>query len=406
MRSQIFIFALLSSDIMRKSPLFVLFITIFIDLVGFGLVIPILPLFAQDLGASEALIGLIAGSFSLMQFFFAPVWGGLSDRFGRKPIIISSVFINAFAYLLFSHSTSILLLFASRVLSGIGSANISAAQAYISDVTPPEKRAKSFGIIGAAFGLGFIFGPPIGGFLKMQYGVGMVGYVAAGLCAFNILVATFLLPESLKVKNRKAKIFLSPFGNFKRIQGMPEVRKLIFINLVFIAAFSMMHVTSTLLWESKYHRTAAEIGYLFMYIGVLSAVFQGTLIGFFQRRLGEQKMLVLGCLSMAIGLASLPFVPPAYFMPLEYLSLLMMVMGNSLLMPTTTSLISKMVSPGEQGKILGINQSFASLGRFIGPMVGGALYGIVYHMPFWVGGLLMLLVMSLAVRFVRAHVRT
>jgi len=162
-------------------------------------------------------------------------------------------------------------------------------------------------------------------------------------------------------------------------------------------------VTSTLLWESKYHLSAAEIGYMFMYIGVLSVIFQGTLIGFFQRRLGEKKMLVLGCLSMAIGLASLPFVPPDYFLPLEYLSLLFMVMGNALLLPTTTSLISKLVSPSEQGKVLGINQSFAALGRFIGPMVGGALYGIAYHMPFWVGAILMIGVMMLALRFIRAH---
>ncbi len=388
---------------MKKSPLFVLFVTIFIDLVGFGLIIPILPLFAQDLGASEALIGLIAGSFSLMQFFFSPVWGGLSDRLGRKPIIISSVLINGLAYILFSYSTSIALLFASRILSGIGSANISAAQAYISDITPPEKRARTFGIIGAAFGLGFIFGPPIGGFLKVQYGVPMVGYVAASLCAFNILIALFLLPESLNVKNKKAKFLVSPLGNIKHIWEMHEVRKLVFINVVFIASFSMMHVTSTLLWESKYHLSAAEIGYMFMYIGVLSVIFQGTLIGFFQRKLGEQKMLVLGCLSMALGLSSLPFVPPDYFLPLEYLSLLFMVMGNALLLPTTTSLISKLVAPTEQGKILGINQSFASLGRFIGPMLGGALYGVAYHMPFWVGGLLMIGVMMLALRFVRSH---
>ncbi|NBC06094.1 MAG: MFS transporter, partial [Bacteroidetes bacterium] len=187
----------------NRSPLIVLFITIFIDLIGFGIIIPILPIYANDLGASGAEIGLVAASFSFMQFLIAPFWGNLSDRYGRKPILLISIAITGLGYLIFSQASTLFLLFAARIVAGIGSANISTAQAYISDITPPDKRAKAFGIIGAAFGLGFIFGPPLGGFLKNNFGIDYVGYVAAGLSAANLLLAYFMLSESLE--NPKSK---------------------------------------------------------------------------------------------------------------------------------------------------------------------------------------------------------
>jgi len=183
---------------MKKSPLFILLLTVMLDLIGFGIVLPLLPTYAKDLGANPFMIGLIAAIFSIMQFVFSPLWGKLSDRIGRRPVMLFSIFITGVSYLVFSQTTTIALLIFSRGLSGIGSANIAAAQAYITDVTDSKSRSGAMGMIGAAFGIGFIIGPLIGGLLKHNYGIPMVGYVSAGLIFFDFILAVFLLPESNK----------------------------------------------------------------------------------------------------------------------------------------------------------------------------------------------------------------
>lgn len=386
---------------MKNSPLFVLFITIFIDLLGFGLIIPILPTYSAELGAPSWVIGLIAASFSMMQFIFSPFWGGLSDRYGRKPIIIGSVSITTIAYIIFAFTNhfaypfGLIVLTISRIFSGIGSANLSAAQAYISDVTLPENRAKSFGIIGAAFGLGFIFGPPVGGFLKLNYGIESVGFVAALLCFLNVIVAFFFLPESIKEKNKNATVFSNPLKDIKEITKMPVVSILGLSNFIFITAFSMMQITAALLWEEHYGLDEAKIGYVFMYIGLTTAIIQGTLIGKFNKWFGEKQLMIYGCILVFIGLFTLPLVPVQYFVPLEMLSITFISLGNAFLMPTITSLISKKVPRNEQGKMLGLNQSLGSLGRVIGPIIGGAVYGVNYHLPYFLGASFLLFVLWL-----------
>ena len=205
---------------MKKSPIFVLFITIFLDLLGFGIIIPILPIFIKELGAQDFQVGLIAAIYPVMNFMFSPFWGTLSDRYGRRPIILTSVLVTAVAYIVFANAHAIIIIFISRMLSGIGSANISVAQAYIADVTSPSERAKSMGLIGAAFGLGFIFGPSIGGYLKSisaEGSVDLVGYVTASLCMVNFILAYFLLPESLKEKKKNVRF------NFKVVTDRKSV---------------------------------------------------------------------------------------------------------------------------------------------------------------------------------------
>lgn len=371
------------------SPLTILFFTIFLDLLGFGLIIPILPVYASELGASGWVIGLLGGSYSLMQFFFAPFWGGLSDRIGRRPVMLSSIALVAVSYVLFAHSHNLFWLFLSRILAGIGSANLSAAQAFISDVSAPEKRAKNFGLVGAAFGLGFIFGPPVGGWLKSHYDIEGVGYVAAVLNGVNLLMALRWLPESLKERNPEAAFFSNPLANLGRMLKRAGINKLLVINFLFIGAFSMMQITAALLWKDHYHLNEAQIGYVFAFIGLVVAIIQGTLIGKFQNLFGERRLVLMGIVSMAIGLWGIPQVPVDWFVPMEFVCLLFTAFGNAFLTPTLVSLLSQQAGKQEQGQVLGVNQSVGSLARVVGPAAGGVLYGFHYSAPYWAGAILL-----------------
>lgn len=379
---------------MRKSPLFVLFITIFIDLLGFGIVIPILPIFSKELGAADYQVGLIAAIFPVMNFLFAPFWGTLSDRHGRRPIILVSVFITCVAYVVFGLSTSLWVLFLSRLLSGIGSANFSVAQAYIADVTPPQERAKSMGLMGAAFGLGFIFGPVLGGYLKSISPAGhvdLVGYVSAGFCVLNLVLAYFLLPESLKELKKDTRF------NFKVITGIrhelrkDSIRELMIIQFIFILAFMLMQLSCSLLWDEVHGLDEKHIGYTFAFIGLTTAIIQGALVGGMVRWLGERKLLVYGALLMMAGLLILPFVGRAWFVPVELIGLAIVALANGCLTPSISSLLSKYAHASEVGQTLGISQSFGSLARAVGMGLSGLLYGVDFHLPFIVGALLMVL---------------
>ncbi len=368
---------------------------------GFGIIIPILPIYADELGASGLTIGLIGASFSGAQFLFAPFWGGLSDRIGRRPVILTSIIIMAASYVMLANAVSIALLFAARIIAGIGAANISAAQAFISDITEPKDRAKNFGIIGAAFGLGFIFGPPLGGFLKTHYGIEWVGYVAAVLSVFNLILAYFLLPESLQEKNPNSKLFTNPLSELRAVIPRVKIRSFLLIQFVFLAAFSMMQITSSLLWTDKYGLTEAQIGYVFAFIGFSVVIIQGTLIGKFTKWFGERRLFITGNFLMAIGLASMPLVPPSLFWSLELIGLLFISFGNAFFTPTLSSLLSQNAEKHEQGKILGLAQSVGALSRIVGPILGGFFYGLAVWLPFEVSAFVMLITAWMAFWIVR-----
>ncbi|MGB0430748.1 MAG: MFS transporter [Bacteroidia bacterium] len=388
---------------MKSKPLAILFLTIFIDLLGFGIIIPILPTYSKELGASDFMVSVVGFIFPMVQFLFSPLMGSISDRFGRKPIITGSLLVNIVGYSLFAHAATIPLLFVARLLNGIGSANLGAAQAYISDITPPEKRAKSFGIIGAAFGLGFIFGPPIGGILKENYGIDVVGYTLVALCVINLIVVTFILPESLKSKNHNIQLKLNPLNGISRAFKVPQTRSIISMNFIFIIAFALMQLAAALLWAERYGLSEREIGYVFMFIGFMSAIFQGAVVGVASKKLGEKKMLIVGSIALGLGLAILATPPQEWFYPIELLSMSLLAFGNSMLMPATTALISRFSNQKEQGIMLGINQSVASLGRAIGFVLSATLYGILFHLPFTIGAGLMIIVLIMAISFNKKH---
>ncbi len=376
---------------MKKSPLVVIFFTVFLDLLGFGLIIPVLPVFAKDLGAGNIEIGMIAGIYSLMNFLVAPLWGSLSDRYGRRPIIMMSIAITASAYLLFGFTTSIILLFISRMMSGVGAANLSVAQAYISDVSSSENRAKSMGLIGAAFGLGFIFGPLVGGMVKSAYGIGALGVLACSLSSINWVMAYFMLPETIKAKNKNRKLRLISFKDLFEVLQRESISSLFFINFIYITAFSMMQITSVLLWKEKYGLDEKHIGYIFAFIGIVSTTVQGGLIGWLTKTFGEQKILTVGLISMIIGLFIIPYAPLGiWFYPIQGISMFLLAFGSGCATPSSNSLLSKLAHENEQGKVLGMNMSFSALSRVVGPLLGGLCYDIHQALPFIAGSILMM----------------
>jgi multidrug resistance protein len=373
--------------------LFVLFITIFIDLLGFGIIIPILPTYAKELRASELEIGLMVACYALMNFVFAPFWGSLSDKIGRKPIMLVSIAITGLAYVVFAYADVLILLFASRTLAGIGSANISAAQAYIADVSLPQNRAKNFGIIGAAFGLGLILGPPIGGYIKENYGVSYVGWAIVVSCAFNFIVAFFMLTESLQEKNKQSDIQLNPIRDLRIALRRDTIREILWLSFGFVVAFMMMQIPLALLWKEQVGFTDEQNGYAFSFMGLVTALAQGLFLGKLNKKFGEQKLILYGCVLLAVAGVVLPvFATKTLFIPFELFAIILLGLSSAFFNPALSAMISKSVSMQEQGKVLGINQSFGSLARAVGPALGGFFYGLNYRMPYWMAALLMLIV--------------
>lgn len=370
--------------------LIILFITIFIDLMGFGIFVPVVPIYARELNASESLVGDTGALFSLMMFIFTPFWGTLSDRFGRRPVILIALAISAVSYVMFAHATTLAVLIISRMLTGVGSGNITAAQAYITDITPPEGRAKALGLIGAAFGLGFIFGPPLGSFVFDKLGVEWVGYVAAILCVLNMVAVWAFLPESLKEKVTHRKIRIKPVSSAINALRQPRFRDLFIISFIYITAFSMMQMTIAMYWYDDYGLDKTQIGNMFAIVGLGSAIVQGTMVGWLQRTFGEKNLMIYGALMVAMGLGMIAFIPVDLFLPLSILSIALLSLGNGSLSPTLLSQLSRNAEQSEQGEVLGMNQSFGSLARIAGPAMGGRLYELDHGLPYMVSGLIML----------------
>lgn len=385
----------------NSKKIFVIFLVVFIDLLGFGIMIPLLPTFSQNvLHMHETTIGLVAGIFSLMQFIFNPFWGRLSDIYGRKPIIMFSLMGNVLSYIMLGLVLggvlqSIELLFIARALAGFFSANIGAAMAYISDITPPKERSKGMGIIGVAFGLGFVIGPFIGGFFAKRFGFGVPVFFSAGLSLLAFILAIFILKESLpadvRAQNSKLKIGsqLSP-RKFIEALKHPHVGILIILYFIITFAISNTYATFQLYAESRegFSFDVEKVSYLFAFLGLTGALVQGVFIRPLLKWFDERKLLIAGNILMALGLGSLPF--SHHHVVYLLISCFFMGFGNGLNLPITLSLVSKFTERDEQGGILGLNQSLSSFARFLGPTWGGFVYQFLgYAAPFITGGVFM-----------------
>lgn len=351
------------------SPTTIIFLTVFIDLLGFGIIIPLMPFYAETFGATAFMVGLLNTSFSLMQFLFAPFWGRLSDRVGRRPVILMGLFGSFVSYLLFGLAQSLTLLFAARIAAGIAGANIPTAQAYMADVTTPENRAKGMGLVGAAFGLGFIFGPAIGGFLS-QWGYQAPSFFASALSLANFTAAWFFLPEPVR-RAQEIRPRLSRVAAFREAITRPGLPQMLVIYFIVVTAFSSFEMNFSLYAESRFGFGSTTIGYVFAFIGVVLAVVQGLLIGRVVRRVGEPRVVPCAIALLAIGLA---LVPLARNVSVLVGACGLLALGMGLNSPSITSIISRLSHADEQGGILGLSQSVASLARIIGPAWGGYLY--------------------------------
>src|SRR5215813_9802003 len=362
---------------MKRSPLIVIFTTVFIDLVGFGIVIPVLPFYAEGtvFNATPRTVGLVFASYSVMQLIFSPILGRLSDKHGRRPILFLSIIGTGIGFLLLGFATTIWMLFAGRILDGITGGNISTAQAYIADVTTSENRAKGMGMIGAAFGLGFIFGPAIGGILS-QWGIHVPFFFAASLCFANALLLYFRLPETI-TPDHPAKHQAAGGRGWKQLINslkQPRLAFVLSIYFLFVVAFSIMTSSFAFYTMFRFGYDAQHTGYLFAYVGLIAVIIQGGLIGRLVKTFGELALVIAGALCFAISLFAVPFVGPAA----GGLAALLIgggvfSMGNSLATPALTSLASKSVGPAQQGVVLGVTQSTASLARAVGPSLAALL---------------------------------
>jgi len=374
-----------------RVPLTVLFLTVFLDLVGFGIVIPLLPLYAETFGAGPVVVTMLVAVYSLMQFVFAPWWGRISDRMGRRPILIVGLFGSAISYIAFGLAGSLAVLFGARILAGFMGANVGVAQAYVADVTDPADRARGMGLIGAAFGLGFIFGPVIGGLLA-PYGAA-VPFLAAGALAFlNALLAIARLPESLPQTDRAAAPSSFGAGLWERVAGARlafrdrTLARLYAVFFLVTFAFAALEATFSLWADRAWTLSPAEIAYVFAYIGVLVVIVQGFLVGRLSRRWGDVRLAVIGAVVLAAGLAAIPLAPSPLLLAL---ALAGVAFGQGTTTPAISALVSRRGGRTDQGTLLGVSQSLSALGRVAGPVLAGILFaGVSIGAPYFMGGLL------------------
>ncbi|RYJ13360.1 MFS transporter [Halogeometricum borinquense] len=425
----------MSVDNSRRA-LAVVFVIVFVDLLGFGILIPVIPLYALSFGATEFVGSLLIASYSAMQFLAAPFLGRLSDTRGRRPVLLLSLTGSVIAWMLFGLAGSLAVLFAARMLAGVMGGNIATAQAYIADVTPPEDRARGLGLLGAAFGLGFIFGPALGGFFASEFVVSaaqsvfpawlpatefsLPSFAAAAITGTNLVAAYVLLPESRPPEERVAsrerdrESRLTELADALRTHGLGTLVVAFFLVSF---AFSALESQFIFLTNDQYGYGATENAILLTYFGVIIAIVQGGLIGPLTDRYGEYRVAIAGAAIQVFTLAAVPFAP--YFgsyipsvepllpvgptLPSAVIALGVIVtplaFGNAITNVSLNTLVSRSATADEQGGAFGLTQSAGSLARTFGPALAGFLYtAIDYWAPFVLGGALMIPIVVLLAR--------
>ena len=380
-----------------KGRLGLLFLAVLVDLVGFGIVLPLLPLYARDFGADYFQTGLLVAVYSLVQLVMAPLWGRLSDRVGRRPVLILGLLGSALAYMIFARADSLAMLFLSRIVGGIGGSTIPVAQAYIADVTPPTRRAGNMGLIGAAFGLGFVIGPALGGVLSgvSPGSLAAPGYTAAALCLVNALAALVWLPESRRPGTAGIPSRFNFGAALAEVARSKQIRLVLASYLCITMAFSTLQPTLSLLASERFAMGTREAGYLFALLGIVSVIVQGGLVRRLVPRLGERRLLMISAIPFCLGLLA---VGLAATTPALLAGLALIGIGYGGAVPSVLALLSRATDPERQGAVLGIGQSVGSMARVVGPIMAGALFDVRLALPYLAGAVLILAAAAVTVK--------
>ena len=364
-----------------KGALGTIFLIVFVDLLGFGIIIPLLPRYVPQFKEHPLKVTMLFSVFSVFQFIGAPILGLLSDRYGRRPVLVISQFGSAVGYLLlgfatqwqFEPATALALVYFSRIIDGFTGGNISTAQAYVSDVTTHENRAKGMGMLGAAFGIGFTAGPFLGGVLGLK-----AAYVAAALSATAATLSFFMLPETRTHQPAEAEVWLHP-SRFAPVFRRPALVQLLAVSFCIMAAFVMMESTVTMFLDERFGWKERQVGLYFGFVGLVIVAVQGGLIGRITKHFGEWTPAVGGCVFVAAGMAGYTLVA---FRPMLWVLLAagaVNATGRSLQQPTISSLLSKFSDPRDHGVVFGLFHGLGSLARVVGPFVAGLAYPFVHH---------------------------
>jgi multidrug resistance protein len=376
-----------SSPLASRSRIGVIFFTVLIDLIGFGIVMPILPFYAQRFGAGGLAYGAVLGIYSFMQFLATALLGKLSDRVGRRPVLLATMLFNAAGYVLFAFAGSYWMLFLSRIISGFAGGNISVAQAYMADISTPAGRSRAMGIVGAAFGIGFSAGPAVGGLADHFLGHAAPGLVAVALSLANFVSAYFILPESLKHEHRVKRPLLD-LRHIGEAIRRPKLRPLMIVWALVPLGFAgytaalPYRVIDVLGWKQL------QLTFLFIIIGVTAATVQGYFFGKIVRRTGERALVIAGTFGMAVSIAIIPVLGSS---ALLYAWTVVLAVSNSVFSPAASGLVSVYADPNEQGTILGAAQAISALGRTAGPPLIGKMYDVSPVTSFVLAGAFMVL---------------
>lgn len=389
----------------------ILFLIVLVDLIGFGIIIPLLPFYAEFFKASPDTVGILMATYSLTQFIAAPFLGRLSDRYGRRPILLFSLAGSSIAYVVMGFADSLWLLFLARAFGGFMAGNIGAAFAYVADITTTENRAKGMGLIGAAFGLGFIIGPAIGGILAgpdaATANYQLPAFAAAALSALSFLMALIMLKESLSNEVRRRNAALPKKRQWALfIEGLtrPVLGSLILVTFLSTFVFAGMEATFAMWSERQYGWGPLQNGYLFAFVGIISAAIQGGIIGRLAKRFGERNLIIQGGLALAIGIALIPFSAE---LPVLIAAMVILAYGFSIINPSLNSLVSQNVGEDERGGMLGITRSASTLARVLGPTWAGYLFAIFgKDWPYFGGAIVMLIVVILAIQLGRKNMQS
>lgn len=383
---------------MKKRSLSIIFLTVVIDLIGFGLILPLIPIYAERFHATTSfsdktmgyIIGAIISAYSLMQFVFAPIWGRLSDRIGRRPVLMTSTCCACISYCIFAVGSglsngyaALAVIFVSRLFAGICGANITVAQAYIADITPPEKRSAKMGLVGMAFGLGFIFGPVLGGLSSKYIGPTAPGWTAASLCALNFISAFIWLGESWKPSEHSV-VQRPHIEQWLHTLRTPRLNLLIAIFFLATFCFTCFEVTIGLLIIKNFRidttKSLATVSWLIAYCGIVGALVQSPgNIGKIVKKIGEPKLIACSLFVAAIGIGILPFLNTWGML---LVGLAIFAMGSSLTRPPVFGMISMLTLSHEQGATMGVTQGVGSIARIAGPIFAGSLFVIHASAPY------------------------